>query len=207
MRPTARTASPTLRYGVCYPFVSYGFANDFFLAATSLLPVRSTIPPALFLRHCTPLLWVGFGLSVPIYFTHEATSMRKPAANSPTAPIQTSAFPKDESQRLFISSRYRTSPLVKTFNPFGEMAFVDPPLATDFESRQLFAVDHTLRGSLGYLQHGSGLFKSQTPQRLVDVILRRGFHASEIEQRQCHDGSKCGRPFVGKSSRVAFRLQ
>ena len=98
------------------------------------------------------------------------------------------------------------SPLVKTFNPFGEMAFVDPPLATDFESRQLFALDHTLRGSLGYLQHGSGLFKSQTPQWLVEVILRRSFHAFEIEQRQCHDASKSSRPFLGKRSRAAFRL-
>ena len=132
--------------------------------------------------------------------------MRKPAANSPTDPIQSSAFPKDESQRLFLSSRYRTSQLVEALKPFGELAFPDAPLAADFESRQFLVLDHAVHCSLRHLQQLSGFLKRQQAERLLKVILRRSFHASEIEQRQCHDASKCGRPFLGKRSRAAFRL-
>ena len=106
-----------------------------------------------------PSLWVGFGLSFHLFYS--ATSMRKPAANSPTAPIQTSAFPKDESQRLFISSRYRTSQLVEAFKPFGELAFPNAPLAADFESRQFLVLDHAVHCSLRHLQQLSGFLKRQ----------------------------------------------
>ena len=126
-----------------------------------------------------------------VHFRSATSSMRKPLPNSPAAPIQSSAIRRD-----FISL---TSSLVEAFQPFSKFAFTEAPLATDFESRQFFALDHTVRGSLADLQHGSGFFESQKTQRRNVVF----FHSiRKIEQRQCHDRSKYSRPFIGKSSSV-----
>ena len=86
------------------------------------------------------------------------SSMSKPAVNRAAAPMQTSAISGEARSDLmisstvvryvcgsrtlnvFISSRHQTSSLVKAFiKPFGEFAFTDTPLVTNFESRQLFA--------------------------------------------------------------------
>lgn len=70
-------------------------------------------------------------------------------------------------------TRRRTaSPLVEAFKPCDEFAFTETPLATDLESGQLFALDHTLRGSLGYLQRDGGLSERQKTQR-IDVVFHR----------------------------------
>ena len=79
--------------------------------------------------------------------------MRKPLANSPTVPIQSSMFRID-----FISC---TLPFVEAFKPFSEFAFTDTPLAAEFKSRQLFALGHTQHGSAAHLQHVSGLLDCQ----------------------------------------------
>ena len=78
------------------------------------------------------------------------------------------------------------SQLGKAFNPFGELALTDAPLAADLESRYFPELDHTVRCSLRHLQQLSGFLEGQQVQRLLNVIFRRSFHASEIEQRQCH---------------------
>jgi hypothetical protein len=108
--------------------------------------------------------------------------------------------------KVFIGSRHQVSALVDAFKPFNKLAFADTPLPTNFESWQLFALDHTLRGSLGHLQHGSGLFESQKPEGIntlferIDIVFHR---TMAIEQRQCHCSAEDARPFLGKSGRFA----
>ena len=133
---------------------------------------------------------------VPSILLYEATSMRKPAAKSPTAPIQTSAFPKDESQRLFISSRYRTSQLVEALKPFGQLAFPDAPLAADFESRQFLVLDHAVHCSLRHLQQLSGFVCCQESQRLSVVVHRRW---ATVSNGNAMTHPSPGQPWVGKS--------
>ena len=50
------------------------------------------------------------------------------------------------------------SPLVESVEPLSERVFVNTPLTTNLESRQIFAVDHPLQGAPGYLQQLSGFF-------------------------------------------------
>ena len=111
------------------------------------------------------------------------SSMSKPAAKSPVAPIQSSAIRGDACNKSmvswtvgryvcgsrtlnnFIGSRYQTSPLVEALKPFSKFAFTETPLVTEFKSRQLFALGHTQHGSAAQLQHVSGLLDCQQTQR------------------------------------------
>ena len=65
--------------------------------------------------------------------------------------------------------------LLETLHPLRELPFADTPLATDSESGQFLALEHPMHGSLGQLQHVSGLLESQQAQRLITVF-RRCFH-------------------------------
>jgi len=83
--------------------------------------------------------------------------MRKPLANSPTVPIQISAF-----RIVFISL---TSPLVNAFKSFSKFAFTDTPRATDFQTRRLFTLDHTLHGGGTFEAHQRPLGLSANAER------------------------------------------
>jgi hypothetical protein len=99
--------------------------------------------------------------------------MRKPEINSPANPIQISAIPSDfivwtvgsyiSSGGTFLSVQSHS--FLEALKPFSKFAFTDTPLAAAFESRYLFALDHTHRGSLGLSQHGSDFFEGQQMQR------------------------------------------
>ena len=91
--------------------------------------------------------------------------MRKPLANSPTVPIQSSMFRID-----FISC---TLPLVNAFKPFSKFAFTGTPLAAHFENRQLFVPGHTHHSVRRYVQHFSRLPESHKAQR-INVVFHRG---------------------------------
>ena len=82
----------------------------------------------------------------------------------------------------------------KILDPLAETAFTNTPPAAHPESGQLFALDQTLRGSLGHSQHDGSLFESQKTQPL-----KLTFHSwLALEQRQCHCPAARGRPFLGK---------
>ena len=88
------------------------------------------------------------------------------------------------------------SQLVNALNEFDEFAFLDTPLAADLESGQFVALNHAMQRSLRHLQQHSGFLESQKTQRI-----KISFHGGRpIEQCQCHDRSKCSRPFIRKSS-------
>lgn len=69
--------------------------------------------------------------------------------------------------------------LLETLHPLRELPFADTPLATDSESGQFLALEHPMHGSLGQLQHVSGLLESQQAQRLITVF-RRCFHGRNL---------------------------
>jgi len=86
---------------------------------------------------------------------------------------------------------------------FGGFLWTDTPLASDLQSGRFFALDHASYDSRSYCQQRSGFPDRQQVPRPKIIFL--WFHAPNIEQRQCHDNSKCRRPFVGKSSSVAVQ--
>ena len=73
--------------------------------------------------------------------------------------------------------RPTASPLMESVEPLSERVFMNTPLTTNLESRQIFAVDHSLQGAPGYLQQLSGFFDSQKFQRLNAVFHSR-YHRS-----------------------------
>lgn len=60
-----------------------------------------------------------------------------------------------------VKNLFRISRLVEPIEPLGECVFVNTPLATYLESRQILAVDDTMQGTPRDLQQLSGLFDSQ----------------------------------------------
>src|SRR5215471_5701935 len=142
------------------------------------------------------------------------SAMRRSPVNATIAPIKSSAITGDACSnsivcwtrgryiwsnctlKVFIASRHQTLPLVEALKPFSQFTFTETPLATEFESRQLFILRHTQQSALRYLQHVSGLPERQKTQR-IGVVFHRGL----IEQRQCHCVAECSRPFLRKSGR------
>jgi hypothetical protein len=66
---------------------------------------------------------------------------------------------------------------MEPIEPLSERVFVNTPLTTNLERRQILAVNHPLQGAPGYLQQLSGFFDSQKFQRLSAVFHRR-YHRS-----------------------------
>ena len=103
-------------------------------------------------------------------------------------------------QNCTIRSGMNRSKLLETLHPLAELAFVDTPLATDFESGQFFSLDHSHHGSPGQLQQLGGFLEGQQAYGPSWFSIGVSISRSQTEQRRCHDPSKYSRPFIGKSS-------